>query len=136
MRIIEGLGEGVTFPAMLAFLARWAPPEERSRSGFIIALMIRNQIHNTRSHIISATFHFMRSLFYFFKPLSGLHLSHTLALLLGRSSRCHYQALLLWFSEYQVIYLMCLQDTFVVPLAGHGSSMYLELSVVFGRSFD
>ena len=31
VRIIEGLGEGVTFPAMLAFLARWAPPEERSR---------------------------------------------------------------------------------------------------------
>ena len=31
VRVIEGLGEGVTFPAMLAFLARWATPQERSR---------------------------------------------------------------------------------------------------------
>ena len=31
VRIIEGLGEGVCFPAMYAMLARWAPPEERSR---------------------------------------------------------------------------------------------------------
>jgi len=31
VRIIEGLGEGVTFPAMLAMLARWSPPQERSR---------------------------------------------------------------------------------------------------------
>ena len=130
MRIIEGLGEGVTFPAMLAFLARWAPPEERSRSGFIIALMIRNQIHNTRSHIISATFHFMRSLFY---P-SQVYIFH-IRWFCFRDS--HLDATIRhWFSEYQVIYLMCLQDTFVAPLAGHGSSMYLELSVVFGRSFD
>ena len=33
----------MTFPAMLAFLARWAPPEERSRSGLIIASAIRKQ---------------------------------------------------------------------------------------------
>jgi len=31
VRIIEGLGEGVTFPAMQAMLARWATPQERSR---------------------------------------------------------------------------------------------------------
>ena len=31
MRVIEGLGEGVTFPAMLAMLARWSSPAERSR---------------------------------------------------------------------------------------------------------
>ena len=31
VRIIEGLGEGVTFPAMLAMIARWSSPEERSR---------------------------------------------------------------------------------------------------------
>ena len=31
VRIIEGLGEGVTFPAMLAMLARWSAPQERSR---------------------------------------------------------------------------------------------------------
>jgi len=31
VRIIEGLGEGVTFPAMLAMIARWSSPQERSR---------------------------------------------------------------------------------------------------------
>ena len=31
VRIIEGLGEGVTFPAMLAMIARWSTPQERSR---------------------------------------------------------------------------------------------------------
>ncbi len=29
--MIEGLGEGVTFPVMHAMLAHWAPPLERSK---------------------------------------------------------------------------------------------------------
>ncbi|XP_053190148.1 sialin [Scomber japonicus] len=31
LRVLEGIGEGVTFPAMMAMWARWAPPTERSR---------------------------------------------------------------------------------------------------------
>lgn len=31
LRVLEGIGEGVTFPAMMAMWARWAPPLERSR---------------------------------------------------------------------------------------------------------
>jgi len=31
VRILEGMGEGVTFPAMHAILSRWVPPLERSR---------------------------------------------------------------------------------------------------------
>ena len=31
VRILEGLGEGVTFPAMHAMLAKWVPKTERSR---------------------------------------------------------------------------------------------------------
>ncbi|KAM9339820.1 sialin [Symphorus nematophorus] len=31
LRALEGFGEGVTFPAMMAMWARWAPPLERSR---------------------------------------------------------------------------------------------------------
>ncbi|XP_035476029.2 sialin [Scophthalmus maximus] len=31
LRALEGFGEGVTFPAMMALWARWAPPMERSR---------------------------------------------------------------------------------------------------------
>ncbi|CAK9294379.1 unnamed protein product [Gordionus sp. m RMFG-2023] len=31
LRVLEGLGEGVTFPAMHALWAKWAPPQERSK---------------------------------------------------------------------------------------------------------
>ncbi|KAK5883235.1 hypothetical protein CesoFtcFv8_019589 [Champsocephalus esox] len=31
LRVLEGIGEGVTFPAMMSMWARWAPPLERSR---------------------------------------------------------------------------------------------------------
>jgi len=38
VRVIEGLGEGVTFPVMHAMLAHWSPPLERSKlSTFIYA---------------------------------------------------------------------------------------------------
>ena len=29
-RVIEGLGQGVTMPAMYTFLSKWSPPQERS----------------------------------------------------------------------------------------------------------
>ncbi|XP_034057480.1 sialin isoform X3 [Gymnodraco acuticeps] len=31
LRVLEGIAEGVTFPAMMSMWARWAPPPERSR---------------------------------------------------------------------------------------------------------
>eukprot|EP00043_Microstomoeca_roanoka_P000892 m.29807 g.29807 ORF g.29807 m.29807 type:complete len:547 (-) comp10552_c0_seq2:219-1859(-) len=31
LRVVEGLGEGVTYPAMHAMFARWAPPAERTK---------------------------------------------------------------------------------------------------------
>merc|ERR1719282_1228425 len=36
VRIIEGLGEGVTFPAMHAMIVVWVPPQERSRLAGLI----------------------------------------------------------------------------------------------------
>ncbi|KAK2145734.1 hypothetical protein LSH36_660g02057 [Paralvinella palmiformis] len=36
VRILEGIGEGVTFPAMHAILSNWAPPLERSKLGTFI----------------------------------------------------------------------------------------------------
>lgn len=36
LRVVEGLGEGVTFPAMNSMLARWVPPFERSRTSSIV----------------------------------------------------------------------------------------------------
>ena len=31
VRVVEGLGEGVTYPSIHAFWSRWAPPLERSK---------------------------------------------------------------------------------------------------------
>eukprot|EP00090_Calanus_glacialis_P040476 TRINITY_DN7059_c0_g1_i1.p1 TRINITY_DN7059_c0_g1~~TRINITY_DN7059_c0_g1_i1.p1 ORF type:complete len:505 (-),score=159.42 TRINITY_DN7059_c0_g1_i1:141-1655(-) len=36
VRVVEGLGEGVTFPAMHAMLAVWVPPQERSRMAGVV----------------------------------------------------------------------------------------------------
>ena len=36
VRVAEGLGEGVTFPAMQAMIAKWTPLRERSRLGAAI----------------------------------------------------------------------------------------------------
>ncbi|XP_012271666.1 putative inorganic phosphate cotransporter isoform X2 [Orussus abietinus] len=36
VRILMGLGEGTTFPALNAMLAQWTPPEERSKIGSMV----------------------------------------------------------------------------------------------------
>eukprot|EP01119_Soliformovum_irregulare_P021509 TRINITY_DN7174_c0_g2_i2.p1 TRINITY_DN7174_c0_g2~~TRINITY_DN7174_c0_g2_i2.p1 ORF type:complete len:390 (-),score=81.92 TRINITY_DN7174_c0_g2_i2:104-1273(-) len=36
VRILEGVGEGMSFPAMHALMAKWAPPAERSRMGTLV----------------------------------------------------------------------------------------------------
>ncbi|GBP33624.1 Putative inorganic phosphate cotransporter [Eumeta japonica] len=36
LRVLEGLGEGTTFPALNALLARWAPVSERGRMGSLV----------------------------------------------------------------------------------------------------
>ncbi|XP_055713391.1 sialin [Phlebotomus papatasi] len=36
VRVIEGMGEGVTFPAMHAMLAKWIPPLERSKFAAVV----------------------------------------------------------------------------------------------------
>lgn len=40
MRIGEGIGGGVTFPAMHVMLASWAPPDERSVMASIVSVML------------------------------------------------------------------------------------------------
>ena len=40
-RVIEGIGEGVSYPAAASFWARWSPPHERSRMmGSVLNLTI------------------------------------------------------------------------------------------------
>ena len=36
LRVLMGLGEGTTFPALNAMLAQWTPPEERSKIGSLV----------------------------------------------------------------------------------------------------
>lgn len=36
LRVLMGLGEGTTFPALNAMLAQWTPPEERSKIGSMV----------------------------------------------------------------------------------------------------
>ncbi len=36
MRVLEGLGGGLTFPAMNVLISRWAPKEERSSISSIV----------------------------------------------------------------------------------------------------
>ncbi|XP_042865549.1 putative inorganic phosphate cotransporter [Penaeus japonicus] len=36
LRVVEGLGEGVTFPAMNSMMAKWIPPLERSKMGSLV----------------------------------------------------------------------------------------------------
>ncbi|XP_042238110.1 sialin-like isoform X2 [Homarus americanus] len=36
LRVIEGLGEGVTFPAMNSMMAKWVPPLERSKMSSLV----------------------------------------------------------------------------------------------------
>ncbi|XP_058793473.1 sialin-like isoform X2 [Phymastichus coffea] len=36
LRILMGLGEGITYPAINVLLAKWAPPEERSRTASFV----------------------------------------------------------------------------------------------------
>ncbi|XP_055941336.1 putative inorganic phosphate cotransporter isoform X2 [Argiope bruennichi] len=67
VRAIEGLGEGVTFPAMNALLGRWAPKNERSRMASIVynGAAVGNVISFALSGIISDTLGWP-SVFYIF----------------------------------------------------------------------
>lgn len=48
LRILMGLGEGTTYPAINVLLAQWTPPEERSRTGsFVYAGALIGTIYAT-----------------------------------------------------------------------------------------
>lgn len=51
VRFIEGFGEGMTFPALNALLARWVPPFERGKLGSLV--FAGNQIGIVASNIVT-----------------------------------------------------------------------------------
>ncbi|GFT28776.1 hypothetical protein NPIL_232411, partial [Nephila pilipes] len=67
VRVMEGLGEGVTFPAMNVMIGRWAPKIERSRTTAIIysGSAVGNVISFAFSGIIIANIHW-DAVFYIF----------------------------------------------------------------------
>ncbi|XP_060862600.1 sialin-like [Metopolophium dirhodum] len=51
LRFVEGLGEGMTFPALCTLLAQWAPPEEKGK--FATLVFAGAQIGNILSNLLS-----------------------------------------------------------------------------------
>ncbi|CAG0892873.1 unnamed protein product [Darwinula stevensoni] len=70
VRVIEGLGEGVTFPAMHALLAKWVPPLERTKiaafvySGATLGTVVALPLSGVLAH--SPALGGWPSIFYFF----------------------------------------------------------------------
>eukprot|EP00056_Hartaetosiga_gracilis_P007296 m.106573 g.106573 ORF g.106573 m.106573 type:complete len:542 (-) comp12676_c0_seq1:125-1750(-) len=76
LRVVEGLGEGVTYPAMHSIWAKWAPPAERSRLATLsyIGAYMGTIVSMPASGALSAS-HFLDgwpSVFYVFGTLGFL----------------------------------------------------------------
>ncbi|XP_075230609.1 putative inorganic phosphate cotransporter [Lycorma delicatula] len=72
VRFIEGFGEGMTFPALNALLARWVPPLERGKLGSLV--FAGNQIGIVMSNVLAGLMlkyneGSWASVFYFFGSL-------------------------------------------------------------------
>lgn len=68
MRLLEGLGEGTTFPALSALLATWVPLKERSKLGSLVfgGGQIGNILGTAVSGLLIEYFNGWESVFYFF----------------------------------------------------------------------
>ncbi|XP_063362118.1 putative inorganic phosphate cotransporter isoform X1 [Cydia amplana] len=74
LRVLEGLGEGTTFPALNAMLARWAPITERGRMGSLVfgGAQIGNIAGTYLSGLIMKETGDWQSVFYLFGAVSIL----------------------------------------------------------------
>jgi MFS family permease len=68
LRVLEGLGEGTTFPALSALLAMWIPLKERSKLGAFVfgGAQIGTILGNSLSGLVIDAFDDWRAVFYFF----------------------------------------------------------------------
>lgn len=68
LRILEGFGEGTTFPALTTLLSAWIPTEERAKATAIVfgGAQMGNIITNSVSGLLLDTFDGWSSPFYFF----------------------------------------------------------------------
>lgn len=74
LRILMGLGEGTTFPALNAMLAQWTPPEERSIIGSLVfaGAQIGTVFANVISGEILHQWHSWPAVFYVFGGIGVL----------------------------------------------------------------
>ncbi|XP_026478028.1 putative inorganic phosphate cotransporter [Ctenocephalides felis] len=74
IRVIEGLGEGTTFPALNSLLAQWAPPLERSKLGSLVfgGAQFGTIVGNALSGVVLHATEDWRSVFYLFGGLGTL----------------------------------------------------------------
>ncbi|OWR51223.1 putative sodium-dependent phosphate transporter [Danaus plexippus plexippus] len=68
LRVLQGMGEGPTMPALMIVLARWVPPHERSRQGAVVfgGAQIGNIFGSFMSGFLMAGGGDWANVFYFF----------------------------------------------------------------------
>ncbi|KAI5652005.1 major facilitator superfamily domain-containing protein [Phthorimaea operculella] len=68
LRVLQGMGEGPTMPALMIVLARWVPPHERSRQGAVVfgGAQIGNIFGSFMSGFLMAGNGDWANVFYFF----------------------------------------------------------------------
>ncbi|XP_077438271.1 sialin [Vanacampus margaritifer] len=114
VRVLEGVGEGVTFPAMYSMWAVWAPPLERSR--LLTISYIGAQIGTVVSLPLSGEICFYLDwtyIFYIFGVV-GLFWFVLWAFLAFDSPNTHP-----WISEQERVYIMGSLKKELSPLGGH-----------------
>ncbi|XP_077351195.1 sialin isoform X1 [Festucalex cinctus] len=114
VRILEGIGEGVTYPAMYSMWAAWAPPLERSR--LLTISYIGSQIGTVVSLPLSAEICFYLDwtyVFYIFGAV-GLFWFVLWAFLAFDSPNTHP-----WISEQERVYIMGSLKKELSPLGRH-----------------
>ncbi|KAJ8959237.1 hypothetical protein NQ318_022500 [Aromia moschata] len=74
IRVMEGLGEGTTFPALTTLLANWVPVGERSKIGTLVysGSQIGTVVGNSLSGVLIAATHDWAMVFYVFGILGVL----------------------------------------------------------------
>lgn len=117
IRFIQGLGEGPIVPCTHAMLAKWIPPNERSRMGAAVYAG-ENDFLN---FLFTNQFFLSRIFLTFYNPKKGKFLTHYFALQVLNSEQ-----------SSQCLYLVCYLNM-VSTVVGHQFSMCSEPLVWYGR---
>lgn len=75
LRVLMGIGEGTTFPAMSALLSQWIPLKERSKLGAFVfgGAQIGTILGNSVSGLLIHSFNNVDVVFYFFGGMAIIY---------------------------------------------------------------